>query len=293
MRTGAGADVPKSGRSGYPPCPPLCAPATQAGRSRSGSRSRATVGTSPFSGQNPSLARASATERPSAHGSTAPELPLGHNPHEPRQDVVRRWTSGPHGIGSAARMTAVRRYEGTVYDSSRWDGFELRPGDIYQHAAEVWDDVDADDLHAAHLAGTGAAAPVGHAIAVDRHGDPRPHGGVRRPGGPDAPQVHQDPHAARRDPQRSDGHVHLRRARPRTWRCRWITTSTTWTSRVPRGPRAGGSDRRHRAQTVAATAATPDGEGTASGTGSTTRRRRHRLGRRCGAPSSTCRRSVN
>src|SRR4029450_8410326 len=38
--------------------------------------------------------------------------------------------SGPHGIGSAARMTAVRRYEGTVYDSSRWDGFELRPRDI-------------------------------------------------------------------------------------------------------------------------------------------------------------------
>jgi aryl sulfotransferase len=27
-------------------------------------------------------------------------------------------------------MTAVRRYEGTVYDSSRWDGFELRRGDI-------------------------------------------------------------------------------------------------------------------------------------------------------------------
>jgi hypothetical protein len=24
----------------------------------------------------------------------------------------------------------MRRYEGTVYDSSRWDGFELRPGDI-------------------------------------------------------------------------------------------------------------------------------------------------------------------
>ena len=27
-------------------------------------------------------------------------------------------------------MTVVRRYEGTVYDSSRWDGFALRPGDI-------------------------------------------------------------------------------------------------------------------------------------------------------------------
>src|SRR5215217_5903633 len=27
-------------------------------------------------------------------------------------------------------MTPVRRYQGTVYDSNRWDGFELRPGDI-------------------------------------------------------------------------------------------------------------------------------------------------------------------
>ena len=33
-------------------------------------------------------------------------------------------------IGTTARMTLVRRYEGTVYDSSRWAGFELRPGDI-------------------------------------------------------------------------------------------------------------------------------------------------------------------
>jgi aryl sulfotransferase len=27
-------------------------------------------------------------------------------------------------------MTAVRRYEASMYDSSRWEGFELRPGDI-------------------------------------------------------------------------------------------------------------------------------------------------------------------
>ena len=27
-------------------------------------------------------------------------------------------------------MKAVRRYEATMYDSNRWDGFELRPGDI-------------------------------------------------------------------------------------------------------------------------------------------------------------------
>src|SRR5262245_2703751 len=39
-------------------------------------------------------------------------------------------SSGPHGIGSAARMTAVRRYEASMYDSNRWVGFELRPGDI-------------------------------------------------------------------------------------------------------------------------------------------------------------------
>src|SRR5207247_3619830 len=39
-------------------------------------------------------------------------------------------SSGPHGIGSAARMTAVRRYEASMYDSNRWDGFELRPGDV-------------------------------------------------------------------------------------------------------------------------------------------------------------------
>ena len=24
----------------------------------------------------------------------------------------------------------MRRYEGTVYDSNRWDGFELHPGDM-------------------------------------------------------------------------------------------------------------------------------------------------------------------
>src|SRR6266700_4150031 len=39
-------------------------------------------------------------------------------------------SSRPHRIGSAARMTAVRRYEASMYDSNRWDGFELRPGDI-------------------------------------------------------------------------------------------------------------------------------------------------------------------
>jgi hypothetical protein len=50
--------------------------------------------------------------------------------HPPR--VTRRHfrITGRHGVRSAARMTAVRRYEATVYDSNRWDGFELRRGDI-------------------------------------------------------------------------------------------------------------------------------------------------------------------
>ena len=33
-------------------------------------------------------------------------------------------------VDAAATMTLVRRYQATVYDSARWDGFELRPGDI-------------------------------------------------------------------------------------------------------------------------------------------------------------------
>ena len=40
-----------------------------------------------------------------------------------------RWSSASHRIGTAARMAAVRRYQGTLYDSNRWDGFELA-GDI-------------------------------------------------------------------------------------------------------------------------------------------------------------------
>src|SRR5262249_40982472 len=39
-------------------------------------------------------------------------------------------SSGPHGIGPAARMTAVRRAEPTMPDSNRWAGFVRRAGDI-------------------------------------------------------------------------------------------------------------------------------------------------------------------
>src|SRR5881394_41368 len=52
----------------------------------------------------------------------------GHGPGLGRRSYGE--LSGPHGIGSAARMMAVRRYEASMYDSNRWDGFKLRPGDI-------------------------------------------------------------------------------------------------------------------------------------------------------------------
>src|SRR5438270_10839918 len=44
--------------------------------------------------------------------------------------VRKRPPSRLHSAESAARMMHARRYEATVYDSSRWDGFELRSGDI-------------------------------------------------------------------------------------------------------------------------------------------------------------------
>src|SRR5688500_18793733 len=52
----------------------------------------------------------------------------GRRPAE--SPVRKRRHAGPRTAGSAARMTHVRRYEATGYDSSRWDGFELRSGDI-------------------------------------------------------------------------------------------------------------------------------------------------------------------
>src|ERR1700733_2903458 len=39
-------------------------------------------------------------------------------------------SSVPHGTGSAARLAAWCRYDVSMDDSNRWDGFELRPHDI-------------------------------------------------------------------------------------------------------------------------------------------------------------------
>ena len=69
----------------------------------------------------------------------------------------------------------MRRYEGTVYDSNRWDGFELRPGDIIisspPKCGTTWTQMICALLI---LQEPRAPAPAGHALAVDRHGDPSP-----------------------------------------------------------------------------------------------------------------------
>jgi len=194
-------------------------------------------------------------------------------------------SSGPHGIGSAARMrpcAATRRLcttatAGTASSSPRRHH--------HQHPAKVRDDVDADDLRPAHTAGTGAPAPDGHALAVDRH--------VTRARTDVFADLEAQTHrrfikthtAARRDTQRSAV----------TYIC------------VGRDPRDAGLSMDHhigntdigaflsqreraaaidgnRARPIAATAArAPTASGTASGSGPTTRRRRRRSGRRCGA----------
>src|SRR5262249_49965136 len=103
-------------------------------------------------------------------------------------------SSGPHGIGSAARMTAVRRYEASMYDSNRWDGFGLRPGDIIITAppkcGTTW-----TQMICALLILQEPELP----LRLDTLSPwidmvtPRPHGRVRGPGSPAAPPVHQDP----------------------------------------------------------------------------------------------------
>src|SRR6266568_3178527 len=152
-------------------------------------------------------------------------------------------SSGPHGIGSAARMTAVRRYEASMYDSNRWDGFELRPGDIIistpPKCGTTWTQMicallilqepelplPLDTLSPWIDMVTRARTDVFADLEAQTHRrfikTHTPLDGIpsERRVGLDEPAVRQDPHAARRDTQRSGGHVHLRRAGPARRRC--------------------------------------------------------------------------
>ena len=89
----------------------------------------------------------------------------GRDRREPHQEVARGGASRSRRIGAAARMAAVRRYEGTVYDSRRWDGWSSAPATSSSLRRRSRDDVDADDLRVARPARTAAPAAAGHAIA--------------------------------------------------------------------------------------------------------------------------------
>ena len=103
-----------------------------------------------------------------------------------------------------AKMTPVRRYQGTVYDSVRWDGFELRPGDIV--------------IASPPKCGTTWTQMICALLILQEAELPRPLDRLSpwidmvTRARADASPVHQDPHAARRDTQGSDCHLHLRRA---------------------------------------------------------------------------------
>ena len=111
-------------------------------------------------------------------------------------------------------MTLVRRYQGVVDDSILGpDGFQLRPGDII--------------ISTPPKCGTTWTQTICASAVLQEPELPLPLDSLSpwidmvtrartevfaHSGGPDAPPLHQDPHATRWDPQRSDGHVPLHRA---------------------------------------------------------------------------------
>ena len=197
-------------------------------------------------------------------------------------------------IGTAARVMVVRRYVGTMYDSNRWDGFELRPGDIIiatpPKCGTTWTQMICAllilqepelPLPLNRLSPwidmvTRARTEVFADLQAQTH---------RR-----FIKTHTPLDGIPNDPRSPTSALG---ATPATLRCRSTTTSTTRTSTRsskpasrPQRSTASSSDRCNDSRRV------PTASGTASGNGSTTRRPPHRSGRRCGAPSSTSRRSA-
>ena len=185
------------------------------------------------------------------------------------------------------------RYEGTVYDSSRWDGFELRPGDIIistpPKCGTTWTQMISallvlqepelplplDSLSPWIDMMTRARTEVFSDLAAQTH---RRFIKTHTPldGIPNDPTVTYI--CVGRDPRdvalSMDHHIDnmdfgaFLEARERAAAIDGIELGAVHRQR----PR-------------------PTASGTASGSGSTTRRRPRRSGRRCGAPRNTCRRS--
>ena len=189
---------------------------------------------------------------------------------------------------------AVRRYVGTMYDSNRWDGFELRPGDII--------------IATPPKCGTTWTQMICALLILQEPELPLPLNRL-------SPWIDMVTRA------RTEVFADLQAQRHR----RFIKTHTPLDG-IPNDPAVTyicvGRDPRDVALSIdhhidnmdigaflkaREQAASIDGielgplqhsrrvpkaSGTASGSGSTTRRPRHRSGRRCGVPSSTSRRSA-
>jgi aryl sulfotransferase len=171
-------------------------------------------------------------------------------------------------------MTPVRRYQGTVYDSVRWDGFELRPGDII--------------IASPPKCGTTWTQMICALLILQEPELPLPLDKL-------SPWIDMETRA------RTEVFADLQAQTHR----RLIKTHTPLDG-LPHDPRVTyicvGRDPRDVALSIdrhidntdigaflKAREHGPTGSETASGSGSTTKHRPHRSGRRYGAPWSTCR----
>jgi hypothetical protein len=122
-----------------------------------------------------------------------------------------------------------------------------------QHPVQDRDDVGADDLRAAGLPGTRTPGSALAALAVARPPDRAARPGLRPAGRPAAPAVHQDAHAAGRNPPRPARH--LPRHRPPSPRHGRVALPPGRQHRPRAGPAADRPARAGRAATAASAAA--------------------------------------
>ena len=118
-------------------------------------------------------------------------------------------------VPSRPRVRSPYRYTSSDEDSGRWDGFELRDGDIVISTRTKHGTTWMQNIVALLIFGTPELpAPIADLSPwLDWTVRPRDEV-VAAPRRADAPPVHQDPHAARRHPARRSGHLHRRGAPP-------------------------------------------------------------------------------
>ena len=123
---------------------------------------------------------------------------------------------------------ALRHYEGFFTDSSRWERFTFRPGDVVISTPAKCGTTWMQTIVGMLLLGPDRArCPHRCDLAVARHADPYRRPCVRLARCADAPALHQDPHAARRVPRNTRSPTSWSLGIPSTWRCPTVTTAPT------------------------------------------------------------------